>query len=266
MRPFRRFAVYLLPALAACASGGDDAPSSLLPQALPPALRGQTYQAMGVHYNTLASGGFSGAGPATVTTSASGTSFQLSVNGVLDGGGQVSFNQSLTLPNPGSTFAGTLIWPTQNASLSHMAFGEWNTNTSGLGNSPVGGFFAFGNATPGPAIPTTGSATYTGTWQGLPNGILFATRIDGPITGTALFTNRTVGLSALDSTGLLRFAGTLSYAAGVNSLSGPIANGSLTGSATAQFFGPVAQELGGVFRLTQGSGTPQLIGSFGMKQ
>lgn len=272
MRPFRRVArlleICMLPILAACSSGGGS--SSIVPQAasqaLPTALRGQTYQALGVHYDLNAAPGFSGAGPATVTTSAAGTSFQLSVNGVVDSGAQVIFNQSQTLPPPGSSVSGTLNWPTQNASLSHMAFGEWNTNTTGLQNSPVGGFFAFGNATLGTAIPTTGTATYAGRWQGLSNGIAFATRIDGPITGTALFTNRTVGLSALDSTGLLRFAGTLSYAAGVNSLSGPIANGTLTGSATAQFFGPVAQELGGVFRLTQGSGTPQLIGSFGMKQ
>lgn len=270
MRPFRRFVILLIPTLAACSSGGGG--SSIVPQpaaqALPPAMRSQTYQALGVHYNTDATTGFSGAGPATVTTAAAGTSFQLLVNGVLDSGAQVNFNQSLTLPPPGSSVSGALNWPTQNASLSHMAFGEWNANTTGLQNSPVGGFFAFGNATPGTAIPTTGSATYTGRWQGLSNGVASSTRIDGPITGSALFSNRTVGLSALDSAGLLRFSGTLSYAAGVNSLSGSIANGSgsQTGSATAQFFGPSAQELGGVFRLINGSGTPQLIGSFGMKQ
>jgi transferrin binding protein len=269
MRPFRRFVIILIPTLAACSSGGGG--SSIVPQpaaqALPPAMRSQTYQALGVHYDTQATTGFSGAGPATVTTSAAGTSFQLTVNDFVDSGAQVSFNQTLTLPPPGSSVSGALNWPTQNASLSHMAYGEWNANTTGLQNSPVGGFFAFGNATPGASIPTTGSATYTGRWQGLSNGIA-STRIDGPITGSALFSNRTVGLSALDSAGLLRFSGTLSYAAGVNSLSGPISNGSgnLTGSATAQFFGPNAQELGGVFRLINGGGTPQLIGSFGMKQ
>jgi transferrin binding protein len=270
MRPLRRFAIVLVPTLAACSSGGGS--STIQPQgaaqALPSAMRAQTYQALGVHYNTQSTPGFSGTGPATVTTSADGTSFQLLVNGILDSGAQVSFNQSLTLPPPGSSVSGALNWPTQNASLSHMAYGEWNANTTGLQNSPVGGFFAFGNATPGASIPTTGSATYTGRWQGLSNGVLSATRIDGPITGTALFTARTVGLSALDSTGAFRFGGTLSYAAGVNSLSGPIANGTgnLTGSASAQFFGPNAQELGGVFRLINGGGTPQLIGSFGMKQ
>ena len=65
--------------------------------------------------------------------------------------------------------------------------------------------------------------------------------------------------------------GALSYAAGKNTLTGTLrtGNGLLSGSATARFYGPAAQEFGGVFTLTGpqvngGSETPvRFIGGFG---
>jgi hypothetical protein len=59
----------------------------------------------------------------------------------------------------------------------------------------------------------------------------------------------------------------LSYAQGVNSFSGGLttANGALNGQGTGRFYGPSAQEIGGVYSLS-GSGLSRLIGGFGGKR
>ena len=60
-------------------------------------------------------------------------------------------------------------------------------------------------------------------------------------------------------------AGTLNYAAGSNAFSGNVSATGLTGSSSGQFYGPNAEELGGVFSL-EGAGVETYIGGYGAKQ
>jgi hypothetical protein len=73
----------------------------------------------------------------------------------------------------------------------------------------------------------------------------------------------------------MNMTGTLTYAAGTNSISGTVttpggtASGitvsALSGSINARFYGPTAQEIGGTFGLT-GAGLEVYGGSFGGKR
>jgi len=60
----------------------------------------------------------------------------------------------------------------------------------------------------------------------------------------------------------------LSYTAGTNSFAGDVTNGgSLSGTSTGRFYGPSAEELGGVFILQAGSGIPETYGgAYGAKK
>ena len=64
----------------------------------------------------------------------------------------------------------------------------------------------------------------------------------------------------------LDMIGTLKYSAGVNSFSGPVSATGLTGTAEGRFYGPSAQELGGVFSLSADSGIESYIGGYGATQ
>ncbi len=65
----------------------------------------------------------------------------------------------------------------------------------------------------------------------------------------------------------LDVTGTLTYVDGVNSFSGNItangATGGMTGTSTGQFYGPAAQELGGVFSLTGDNSLEHYSGAYG---
>ncbi len=63
-------------------------------------------------------------------------------------------------------------------------------------------------------------------------------------------------------------SGTLNYAAGSNAISGTVTTGTgLTGTVTANFFGPAAQEIGGTFVLQDGpTPTTTMMGAFGVHQ
>ena len=81
-----------------------------------------------------------------------------------------------------------------------------------------------------------------------------------------LDTSGTTGVKVADST--LDMTGSLSYAANSNSFKGIVATtGGLTGTSTGQFYGPNAEELGGVFSL-KGTGTSKenYAGAYGAKQ
>jgi hypothetical protein len=62
--------------------------------------------------------------------------------------------------------------------------------------------------------------------------------------------------------------GTLTYQPGANSFQGKLTNaaGTMTGSSRGQFYGPAAQELGGVFSVKASSGTETFTGAYGAKR
>ena len=160
----------------------------------------------------------------------------------------------------------------------YQSFGVWETGrVAGSGNS---GVMSVGAPTAGAAIPTSGTATYTGKSVGFYTD---ATGVGNTtfsvVTVNADFAARTLGLSTTgtfktsdySTTSLapnLDLTGTLSYAAGTNSFAGNVTNGgTLSGTSSGRFYGPGAQELGGVFILQAGSGIPETYGgAYGAKK
>lgn len=160
----------------------------------------------------------------------------------------------------------------------YMSYGDWidQSGTSGSVNGVVG-YTVVGQPTSPANIPSTGSATYLGTVNGLFNdsGALTG-KITASFSAVANFSARTLDISTsgtqIDDS-VTKFAatehnttGTLSYVAGSNQFSGPVstATSGMTGTATGQFFGPTAQEIGGVFDIAGGS--KRAIGTFAGKQ
>jgi hypothetical protein len=166
-----------------------------------------------------------------------------------------------------------------------QTFGIWETGR----DSPTSrkfGAMSVGN-TVGTAIPGSGAAIFTGYTAG--------SYVNSAGTGTTVFADLTVGANfgtqtlTFNTTNTqtssdwvtftpnndLNLSGTLTYAAGTNSFTGspgslktshtnPIDQ--LTGNSTGQFYGPNAEELGGVF-LLRGSGPVETYaGAYGAKR
>lgn len=168
-----------------------------------------------------------------------------------------------------------------------QTFGVWAT-TSVAANT-VTGAFSIGAPTPGSNIPTINGATFTGKLAGFyvdPDGFRFLAF--GNVRIDANFASRTLAFSSsgtairpdFDTAPELRpdlelRGPTLSYAAGTNSFSGDVSTvgtslGNMNGTTTGQFYGPSAQELGGVFFLqssdTTTASTETYSGAYGAKQ
>ena len=157
----------------------------------------------------------------------------------------------------------------------YQSFGVWNVLLPPT--SYRAGAASVGAATPGSAVPTTGTATFSGAAYGYffeaTSGARYFT--SASMTATADFsarsivfatsgtmaanTNTTAASSAFPG---LDLAGTLSYSPGSNKFSGALtsANG-LSGNSTGRFYGPSAQELGGVYHLSGSAGS--MLGGYG---
>ncbi|KVW97149.1 transferrin-binding protein-like solute binding protein [Thiobacillus denitrificans] len=158
----------------------------------------------------------------------------------------------------------------------YQTFGVWET---GLGTtSRTFGAMSVGN-TAGTAIPDSGTATFTGYTTGsYVNTAGAGTTVFADLTVIADFgtarsltfkTNNTQTSSdwvVFTSKPDLNLNGALTIAAGTNSFTGSVNSvGGLAGNSTGQFYGPNAEELGGVF-LLQGSGVETYAGAYGAKQ
>lgn len=153
----------------------------------------------------------------------------------------------------------------------YQSFGVWLTGI-GVGRGTAG-VASIGAVTPVSAVPTQGSATYMGAFGGVyvnANGLDYLAA--GDLSATVDFGSRTVSLtgsnseitpdfSQFTSAPNLNFSGTASYSSGSNQFEGNLATaGSLAGTTTGQFYGPTAEELGGVAILRDSEGG---IESFG---
>lgn len=162
-------------------------------------------------------------------------------------------NETLRLLNKGG--ANPLI------QLSYVQYGEWRRSSTASGTTSVNDtYLVFGNKTPGAAVPRTGSAS-------------FSTVYDGT------FVDKTGGY-ALSGTGGMTAnwaAGTLSYTANINGVpSGALAfagsgsinfrnsgfetstsSGGYSFNQSGNFYGPSANEVGGLFRLWNQTGSGQ---------
>jgi hypothetical protein len=160
----------------------------------------------------------------------------------------------------------------------YQSFGVWGTNL----DSPSWqlGAVSAGTPTSGSSLPTTGTATFSGLSAGFysdPAGTPHATsanmRADVDFgsrniqfsTSNTRVTNSNTHVRTTD-TGL-NLSGSLSYAPGVNAFSGTVQtqNTLLGGQAGGRFYGPAAEEIGGVYSL-QGAGLSRMLGGFGGKR
>lgn len=201
------------------------------------------------------------------TSSFSGTDLQPATVTDLDacaGGNCANSIRDLEL----STFGG----------FKYLAYGQWfeESGSSGTVNG-VGGFLVVGAPTAPANIPVTGTASYSGGSAGMyiNSATNFAGDFGADFNAAANFANRSLAVTTTNTfvdegSGYVsrpehNYSGTLTYAAGSNQFSGPIATTSgLSGTATGLFFGPAAQEIGGVFNAT--GGTVTVKGGFVGKQ
>jgi hypothetical protein len=158
----------------------------------------------------------------------------------------------------------------------YLAFGGWGQDSGSSGNiNSAAGFLTVGQPTPPANIPTSGNASYSGFSTGalIDSSTSTSSVLSANFSATADFSARTISVNTTgteleNSSGVTistpqhNYSGTLGYAAGANQFSGTVntASSGLTGTATGQFFGPSAQEIGGVFDLS--GGTINAIGLF----
>ena len=66
----------------------------------------------------------------------------------------------------------------------------------------------------------------------------------------------------------LNLSGTLTYSPASNTFGGTLTNasGSMSGTSTGRYYGPAAQELGGVFTLKSPTSAEMFVGGYGAKR
>lgn len=156
-------------------------------------------------------------------------------------------NAIIELPN-GQLVNESLIF---DIGLSYVAMGEWSwgtvTQSADGSAAPTGDknsvFFVYGSRTPGSGIPASGTATYDARSLGDVLGN------QTPFTLTADFGQRSISTeinqySLFDVSGSAPFSNDGSFAI---SLSGTAGSQAASGSMDGAFFGPHAEQVGGVF-------------------
>jgi hypothetical protein len=215
-------------------------------------------------------------GIAVKSASGSQASFNYTSSVYSLGGGQVyAYRSSNGLQNALAVNPDYFGW-------SYQSFGVWNNASSnGSGTVSAG---TFGTViTSGASIPKTGSATYFGVAGGMAAvGSNNAFYVTADMMATTNFATRSIMFSTYNSAASsspggyysyvsgLDLNGTLTYASNTNSFSGTVSNlggggiPATSGRASGQFYGPSAQEIGGVFALK--TGNAGYIGGFGGKR
>lgn len=159
----------------------------------------------------------------------------------------------------------------------YQTFGAWMTGRTA--NQGSFGATSVGAPTAGSAIPRLGAATFTGSAGGIyidAGGTNHTA--SSAVTVDADFLNRSLAFSTsgTEITGIdagavpvaaanLDMAGTLTYASAKNKFTGVVTATGLSGTSTGQFYGPTAEELGGVFNLA-GAGIEAYSGGYGAKK
>jgi len=137
---------------------------------------------------------------------------------------------------------------------------------------------SFGSRAPVSAIPASGLATYSGISTGVyvnQTGGVFVHAAD--VTSMVDFGARSIGFSTTNTTissltlgsptaaPELDITGTLRITPGSSLFSGNVTTPGtpgMAGTATGSFYGPTAQEIGGIFSL-KGPGPQTMLGGFG---
>jgi len=185
--------------------------------------------------------------------------------------------------NWGLQYANVTAWASQDTVLIE----EW-ANLGNEHNKNRRGIVAFGDVTAPTAVPTTGTATYTGTaygWYG--SGTLTEPpAFRGTATVTVNFATRQAVITVqntatYDAAGTpvpATFTATTALGAAganvANYLTGPVTSGTLSGGVGGRLFGPVVgtgasigpAEIAGAFRMSATSGAAVIGGFIGRKQ
>jgi hypothetical protein len=169
------------------------------------------------------------------------------------------------------------IVDTRSSNLNYTVLGAWEYAPMAGATSTNAAWFAFGPATRPTDIPLTGTATYNGLMVGRYADGAEIWTVGATASAGADFANRSVIFNTSNTqlnnqTGTLaaptlNLSGTLSYAAGANHVTGALTTpAGLTGTTSAQFYGPAAAELAGAFFVRDGANAKQMTGSFGVKR
>lgn len=169
-----------------------------------------------------------------------------------------------------------LVASPETAGLAYQTYGLWAAGDKSATSGDIE-VFSVGSQTASASIPTQGTATFTGTAGGV-----YASEIGEEsdiVTASAKlgadFANKSVTFNTTGTTsGLtggsrsdLDLSGSLSYAGGA--MTGNVTSaGGMSGTADGQFYGPGAEEIGGVFAVKgAGPGGETLFGGgFGAKR
>lgn len=151
------------------------------------------------------------------------------------------------------------------SNLSYVGYGIWNRESDQSGNTDFErwAMFVFGQRTLDSDVPTSGTARYNGTLDGLWTSASASYRLSGSAQLTADFgagqvagtldingRNRETGQTiAMD-----RLSGTAALDRGTAAFAGTMTgNSGFSGSWGGAFFGPQARETGGTFAVTRGA-------------
>jgi hypothetical protein len=171
-------------------------------------------------------------------------------------------------------------WITQDT----VMINEWGGNNEH--NKMRRGYLAFGEVTNPTQMPTTGTATYTGTLRGWfsNDGVEDSNPIIGTVTAVVDFARQTVQINfsntRLDVKDLssvpISFTTTTNISSGnlANYFTGSVNNGSVSGGLGARFFGPVTTnggitgpaEVAGSYTFQNPNNGPVAIGGFLLKK
>jgi C-lobe and N-lobe beta barrels of Tf-binding protein B len=205
----------------------------------------------------------------------------MSWDSTVPGGGTVGCGNGVCTASKDSGASEALTIDPYFVGWNYQSFGVWQT-----GSFPNGTFGAmsFGAPTPVSGLPSTGSATYAGLTAGVyvaANGQLSGTSAN--MSATVNFSNRSVAFTTSGTTlstpsgtltarPELNLTGTLTYLSGATQFTGAVNTNTinpsfqLSGNATGRFYGPAAEEIGGVYSLKGAGPLQSMGGGFGGKK
>ncbi|WP_443630132.1 transferrin-binding protein-like solute binding protein [Candidatus Njordibacter sp. Uisw_056] len=191
-----------------------------------------------------------------------------------------SSDSSLTVTD-GNNAQGMIYDPENGSNWDYQTMATWVQANEGTGIGRIGAM-SVGNPTADASIPTAGSATFSGVAEGMyvDNDHKFY-RVSSDATLSANFVTQSVTFNTTNS--LIQpvdvgdpytdagpnLTGTFSYSANNNTLTSSNLYGTSSdwtgGTASAKFYGPDAEEIGGVFSI-RGTGKEAYEGAFGAKR
>jgi hypothetical protein len=160
----------------------------------------------------------------------------------------------------------------------YQSFGVWDQHNASSASYVISR--SYGAATPASSVPSAGNATFSGKLGGLYVSATGQGSIaSADLSVNANFSARSLNFASAGTTTTqdfktstaaphLNLSGTLTYSPGSNAFSGTLTNaaGTMSGPSKGQFYGPAAQEIGGVFAVKSATTVETFTGGFGGKR